>query len=94
MNEAYGQEVEQAANQALYRNKVEAAFRHLVPAHRLAQRMTSRHPFIDGRMPVVRQFSDDGCEAAGQVPRGNTAQARGSASFPMPVPADLLHVVP
>jgi len=45
VDEAYEQEVERA-DEALRRDDVEAAFRHLERAHVLAQRMTGRHTII------------------------------------------------
>lgn len=107
MDEAYEQEVT-SAEAALRRDDFEAAFRHLERAHVLAQRMTGRHTFIHWRMLVAGVRSGDLREAAGQVPRilasivfsrlwvprGNSGRARVSAFKPMPVPADLRHLVP
>jgi hypothetical protein len=107
MNDAYEQEVAQA-DQALRRDDFETAFRHLERAHVLAQKMTGRHAFIHWRMLVAGLRRGDLREAVGQVPRiaasvlfsrlwvprGNSGRARVSAFQPMPVPADLQHLVP
>jgi hypothetical protein len=107
VNEAYEQEV-QRADQELQRDDFETAFMHLERAHVLAQRMTGRHTFIHWRMLVAGLRRGDLREAIGQVPRivasllfsrlwvprGNNGRARVSAFAPMPVPADLLHLVP
>lgn len=107
MDEAYKQEVEWA-DQALRRDDVETAFRHLERAHVLAQRMTRRHTFIHWRMLLAGLRCGDVREVVGQaprivasvlfsrlwVPRGNSGRARVSAFKPMPVPADLQHLVP
>lgn len=107
MDEAYGQEVERA-DQALRRQDFETAFHHLERAHVLAQRMTGRHTYIHWCMLVAGLRRGDWREAAGQlprmvasilfsrlwVPRGNGGRARVSAFKPMPVPADLRHLVP
>jgi hypothetical protein len=77
-------------------------------AHVLAQRMTGRHTFIHWRMLVAGLGRGDVREIAGQlprivasilfsrlwVPRGNSGRSRVSAFKPMPVPADLRHLVP
>jgi hypothetical protein len=107
VDEAYRQEVERAA-QALQRGDFEIAFWHLERAHVLAQRMTGRHTFIHWRMLVAGLGRGDVREIAGQlprivasilfsrlwVPRGNSGRSRVSAFRPMPVPADLRHLVP
>jgi hypothetical protein len=107
VDEAYKQEVERAA-QALQRGDFEIAFGHLERAHVLAQRMTGRHTFIHWRMLVAGLGRGDGREVVGQVPRmlasvlfsrlwvprGNSGRARVNAFAPMPVPADLRHLVP
>ena len=107
MDEAYEQEVRRA-DQALRREDFETAFRHLERAHVLAQRMTGRHTFIHWRMLVAGLRRGDMREVVGQVPRivasilfsrlwvprGNSGRARVSALQPMPVPADLRHLVP
>jgi Protein of unknown function (DUF3703) len=107
MDEAYEREV-QRADEALKRADFEAAFRHLERAHVLAQRMTGRHTFIHWRMLVAGLRRGDLREVVGQVPRiaasmlfsqlwvlrGNSGRARVSAFQPMPVPADLRHLVP
>jgi len=104
---AYEQEVEQATA-ALRRDDFEVAFRHLERAHVLAQRRTARHTFIHWRMLAAGLRRGDLREAVGQVPRivasilfsrlwvprGNCGRARVSAFKPMPVPADLRHLVP
>ena len=106
MDDAYKQEAEQA-DQALRRDDFETAFRHLERAHVLAQRVTGRHTFIHWRMLVAGLRRGDLCEAVGQlprivasilfsrlwVPRGNSGRSRVSAFKPMPVPADLQHLV-
>ena len=105
--EQYRQEVERA-DQALQRGDFETAFRHLERAHVLAQRMTGRHTFIHWRMLVAGLHRGDVREVVGQlprivasilfsrlwVPRGNSGRSRVSAFEPMPVPADLRHLVP
>jgi hypothetical protein len=107
VDEAYRQEVERAA-QASQRGDFEIAFGHLERAHVLAQRMTGRHTFIHWRMLVAGLGRGDVREVAGQlprivasilfsrlwVPRGNSGRSRVSAFKPMPVPADLRHLVP
>lgn len=107
MDEAYEHEV-QRSEEALRRQDFETAFRHLERAHVLAQRMTGRHTFIHWRMLVAGLRRGDLREVAGQVPRivasilfsrlwvprGNSGRARVSAFAPMPVPADLTHLVP
>lgn len=107
MDEAYEQEVERA-DQALRRDDFDAAFRHLERAHVLGQRMAARHTAVHWRMLVAGLRSGDLREAVGQVPRivasilfsrlwvprGNSGRARVSAFEPMPVPADLRHLVP
>jgi Protein of unknown function (DUF3703) len=106
VEEAYKHEVEQA-DQALRRDDFETAFRHLERAHVLAQRTTGRHTFIHWRMLVAGLRRGDAREAVGQVPRivasilfsrlwvprGNSGRSRVSAFKPMPVPADLQHLV-
>jgi Protein of unknown function (DUF3703) len=106
MDEAYEQEVGQA-NEALRRDDFGAAFKHLERAHVLAQRMTVRHTYIHWRMLVAGLRRRDYREVVGQiprmlasvlfsklwVPRGNSGRARVSAFKPMPVPADLRHLV-
>jgi Protein of unknown function (DUF3703) len=106
MNEAYEQEV-QGADEALKRGDFEGAFRHLERAHVLAQRMTGRHTLVHWRMLTAGLRRGDLREAVGQVPRivasilfsrlwvprGNSGRARVSAFKPMPVPADLQHLV-
>ena len=107
VDEAYRQEVERA-DQALWRDDFETAFRHLERAHVLAQRMTGRHTFIHWRMLMVGLRRGDAREVVGQlprivasilfsrlwVPRGNSGRSRVSAFESMPVPADLRHLVP
>lgn len=107
MDDAYPQEVA-SSDDALRRDDFEAAFRHLERAHVLAQRMTGRHTFIHWRMLVAGLRCGDRREVVGQVPRivasilfsrvwvprGNSGRARVSALKPMPVPADLQHLVP
>ena len=107
MDEAYEQEV-QRADEALARDDFETAFRHLERAHVLAQRITGRHTFIHWRMLLAGLRRRDLREAIGQVPRivasilfsrlwvprGNSGRSRVSAFAPMPVPADLRHLVP
>jgi hypothetical protein len=107
VDEAYRQEV-QGADQALRRDDFETAFRHLERAHVLAQRMTGRHTFIHWRMLTAGLRRGDLREVVGQlprivasilfsrlwVPRGNSGRSRVSAFKPMPVPADLRHLVP
>lgn len=107
MDQAYEEEVRRA-DEALRRHDFETAFRHLERAHVLAQRMTGRHTFIHWRMLVAGLRRGDLREAAGQlprmaasilfsrlwVPRGNSGRARVSAFKPMPIPADLRHLVP
>jgi hypothetical protein len=107
VGEAYEQEVERA-DEALQRDDFETAFRHLERAHVLGQRMTGRHTFVHWRMMVAGLRCGDLREAIGQVPRiaasilfsrlwvprGNSGRARVSAFKPMPVPADLQHLVP
>lgn len=107
MDEAYEQEVA-SADEALQRQDFEAAFGHLERAHVLAQRMTRRHTFIHWRMLRAGLRRGDLREVVGQlmrivaailfsrlwVPRGNSGRARVSAFKPMPVPADLRHLVP
>jgi Protein of unknown function (DUF3703) len=106
MDEAYEQEVAQA-DEALRRDDFETAFKHLERAHVLAQRMTGRHTWIHWRMLVAGMRRRDYREVIGQiprmlasvlfskvwVPRGNSGRARVSAFKPMPVPADLRHLV-
>jgi hypothetical protein len=107
VDEAYKQEVERA-DQALRRDDFETGFRHLERAHVLAQRMTGRHTFIHWRMLIVGLRRGDVREVVGQlprivasirfsrlwVPRGNSGRSRVSAFKAMPVPADLMHLVP
>ncbi|MFO1329440.1 MAG: DUF3703 domain-containing protein [Rubrivivax sp.] len=107
MDEAYQQEVA-LADQALRQEEFDTAFRHLERAHVLAQRMTVRHTLVHWRMLVAGLRRRDGREVVGQVPRlvasilfsrlwvprGNSGRARVSAFQPMPVPADLQHLVP
>lgn len=107
MDEAYEQEVDRA-DQALQRGDFDDAFRHLERAHVLAQRLTGRHTFIHWRMLVAGLRRGDVREVFGQVPRimasilfsrlwvprGNSGRSRVSAFKPMPVPADLRHLVP
>ncbi len=107
MNEAYEQEM-QRADEALRREDLETAFRHLERAHVLAQRMTLRHTIVHWRMLVAGLRRGDLREAVGQVPRmaasilfsrlwaprGNSGRARVSAFAPMPVPEDLRRLVP
>jgi hypothetical protein len=107
VDDAYEQEVA-SADEALRRDDFAVAFRHLERAHVLAQRMTGRHTFIHWRMLVAGLHRGDLREAVGQVPRivasilfsrlwvprGNSGRARVSAFKPMPVPADLRHLVP
>ncbi|MFO1270071.1 MAG: DUF3703 domain-containing protein [Rubrivivax sp.] len=107
MDEAYQQEVA-LADQALRQEEFDTAFRHLERAHVLAQRMTMRHTLVHWRMLVAGLRRRDGREVVGQVPRlvasilfsrlwvprGNSGRARVSAFQPMPVPADLQHLVP
>jgi hypothetical protein len=107
VDEAYQQEVEMA-DQALRRDDFEAAFTHLERAHVLSQRMTGRHTLIHWRMLAAGLRRGDLREAVGQVPRivasilfsrlwvprGNSGRSRVSAFKPMPVPADLQHLVP
>lgn len=107
MEQAYEQEM-QGADLALQRRDFETAFRHLERAHVLAQRQTGRHAFVHGRMLVAGLRRGDLREVVGQVPRiaasilfsrlwvprGNTGRARVGAFKPMPVPADLRHLVP
>ena len=107
MDEAYEQEVA-SADEALQRDDLEAAFRHLERAHVLAQRVTGRHTFIHWRMLVAGLRRGDLREAVCQVPRivasilfsglwvprGNSGRARVSAFKSMPVPEDLRHLVP
>lgn len=107
MDEAYRREVERA-DQALQREDFEATFTHLERAHVLAQRMTGRHTFIHWQMLVAGLRRGDVREVVGQVPRivasilfsrlwvarGNSGRSRVSAFTPMPVPADLWHLVP
>lgn len=107
MDDAYKQEVA-SADEALRHGDIEVAFRHLERAHVLAQRMTGRHTFIHWRMLVAGLRCGDLREVVGQVPRmvasilfsrvwvprGNSGRARVSALQPMPVPADLQHLVP
>ena len=106
VDEAYEMEVERA-DQASQRGDFETAFRHLERAHVLAQRMTGRHIFIHWRMLAAGLRRGDLREAVGQVPRivasilfsrlwvprGNSGRSRVSAFKPMPVPADLQHLV-
>ncbi|MBT9595046.1 MAG: DUF3703 domain-containing protein [Vitreoscilla sp.] len=106
VDKAYEKEVE-LADQAMQRDDFETAFRHLERAHVLAQRMTGRHTFIHWRMLVAGLRRGDMREVVGQVPRivasilfsrlwvprGNSGRARVSAFKPMPVPADLRHLV-
>ena len=107
MDEAYQQEVA-LADQALRQEEFDTAFGHLERAHVLAQRMTVRHTLVHWRMLVAGLRRRDGREVVGQVPRlvasilfsrlwvprGNSGRARVSAFQPMPVPADLQHLVP
>lgn len=107
VDDAYEQEVAQA-DQALQREDFDTAFRHLERAHVLAQRMTGRHTVVHWRMLLAGLRRGDLREAVGQVPRivasilfsrlwvprGNSGRARVSALQPMPVPADLRHLVP
>jgi hypothetical protein len=107
MDDAYQQEMDEA-DRALRRHDFDTAFHHLERAHVLAQRMTFRHTFVHSRMLVAGLRRGDLREAVGQlprilasvlfsrlwVPRGNSGRARVSAFKPMPVPADLRHLVP
>jgi hypothetical protein len=107
VDEAYEREMERA-DQALQRGDFETAFRHLERAHVLAQRKTGRHTFIHWRILVAGLRRGDVREVVGQLPRivasilfsrewaprGNSGRARVRAYKPMPVPADLRHLVP
>ena len=106
MLEAYGEEVSMA-RLALQCKNCEVCFVHLERAHVLAQRVTGRHTYVHWLMLVAGMRSRDYREVVGQlprmlasvlfsrlwVPRGNTGRARVSALKPMPVPADLRHLV-
>lgn len=106
MLEAYQKEVS-LARLALRSRNYELCFVHLERAHVLGQRMTGRHTYVHGLMFVAGLRRGDYREALGQVsrmlasvlfsrlwvPRGNTGRARVSALKPMPVPADLRHLI-
>ena len=106
MDKAYQHEVTMA-REALQQNDFETAFGHLERAHVLAQRMTGRHTYIHWRMLIAGLRRGDAREVVGQVPRivasilfsrlwvprGNSGRSRVSAFKPMPVPADLQHLV-
>lgn len=95
------------ARRALAAHDSERGFHHLERAHILAQRSTLHHAFVHGLMLWTGARHGDYREVAGQlprivaalmfsriwVPRGNTGRARVSAFAPMPVPADLRHLI-
>ena len=107
MDEVYEEELSRA-RVALTTGKFEVCFAHLERAHVLSQRMTLRHTHVHWLMLVAGWRRGDGREVFGQlprmlasvlfsrlwVPRGNSGRARVSAFAPMPVPADLRHLVP
>lgn len=82
-------------------------FHHLERAHILSQRRTIHHAYVHALMLWTAMQHSDYREVAGQLPRivaallfsriwvppGNTGRARVSALAPMPVPADLRHLV-
>lgn len=107
MNDAYTRELLQA-DRALRLADFETSFHHLERAHVLAQRSTGAHTHVHVRMLMTGLRRRDWREVIGQVPRivasmlfsriwvprGNSGRARVSAFAPMPVPADLEHLVP
>ena len=107
MDEVYEKELSRA-RVALATGKFEVCFGHLERAHVLSQRMTVRHTHVHWLMLAAGWRRRDWREVAGQaprmlasvlfsplwVPRGNSGRARVSAFKPMPVPADLRHLVP
>lgn len=107
MLEMYEKELS-LARVALACGRFEVCFGHLERAHVLSQRMTGRHTRVHALMLVAGWRRGDWREVAGQlprmlasllfsrlwVPRGNSGRARVSAFKPMPVPADLRHLVP
>ena len=107
MDEVYEEE-RARAREALATGQVERCFVHLERAHVLSQRMTVRHTHVHALMLVAGWHRGDWREVVGQVPRmlasllfsrlwvpqGNSGRARVSAFRPMPVPADLRHLVP
>lgn len=106
MLQAYDAEISRARLALQCRNPV-VCFVHLERAHVLAQRMTGRHIHVHWLMLVAGARHGDWREVLGQlprmlaalffsrlwVPRGNTGRARVSALKPMPVPADLRHLI-
>ena len=107
MLKTYGEELV-LARIALRGRQFDLCFIHLERAHVLAQRSTLRHTYVHGFMLVAGMRRGDWREVLGQVPRmlasvlfsrlwvprGNTGRARVSAFEPMPVPEDLVHLVP
>lgn len=107
MDEVYEDELSRAREAGAAGN-FELCFVHLERAHVLSQRMTVRHTHVHGLMLVAGWRRRDWREVVGQVPRllasllfsrlwvpkGNSGRARVSAFKPMPVPADLRHLVP
>lgn len=107
MFEVYEEELSRA-RVALASGNFEVCFGHLERAHVLPQRMSVRHTHVHWLMLVAGWRLGDGREVVGQVPRmlasilfsrlwvprGNSGRARVSAFAPMPVPADLRHLVP
>jgi len=105
-SEAYSTEVASAL-QARKRGDGPRAFFHLERAHILGQRSTLKHVYAHWLMLVVALSQHDFREGLGQIPRllaallfsrvwvplGNTGRARVGALTPMPVPADLSHLV-
>lgn len=107
MFDIYKEELSRA-REALESGNLEVCFGHLERAHVLSQRKTGRHIRVHGLMLVAGWLRGDWREVVGQVPRvlaailfsrlwvprGNSGRARVSAFKPMPVPADLQHLVP
>lgn len=106
MFEVYEEELSRA-RVVLATGNFEVCFGHLERAHVLSQRRTLRHTHVHWLMLVAGWRRGDRREVVGQVPRllasvlfsrlwvprGNSGRARVSAFAPMPVPADLRHLV-
>ena len=103
---AYAAEMD-AACRAQADHRLDAAFHHLERAHVIGQRNVLAHARAHAGMLRIGWLRRDRREVAGQllrisaaltktllwVPRGNTGGANVSAFRPMPIPADLRHLV-
>jgi hypothetical protein len=96
-----------SARAAQTRGDCRQSFFHLERAHILGQRSTLKHVYAHWLMLSAGLKQRDLREVLGQIPRmfaallsshvwvplGNTGRARVGAFTPMPVPADLRHLV-